>query len=140
MIQSFEGQFSKNYEKLKEFVLEDNLVEVKGRLSIRDGMKPSINVEEISYLDKEVLEENTVDVEEVEQKPTQRLCLIYYMQNQLQHETITKMLMEYPGESEVFIKDQATGQKYKSKITVDIRSSLIYELQTVIDENNIIVL
>ena len=131
--------FPKNYERLKEFILEDNLVEIKGRISIRDGVRPSVNVEEIAFLDKEQKDE--VEIEEVqEQKPLQKLCLIYYMQNQLQHETITKMLMEYPGESEVFIKDQATGQKYKSKITVDIRSSLIYELQTVIDESNIIVL
>ena len=132
--------FPKNYEKLKEFVLEDNLVEIKGKLSIRDGMKPSISVDEMDYLDKETKEETEENQEEIEQKPIQRLCLIYYMQNQLQHDTITKMLMEYPGESEVYIKDQATGQKYKSKLTVDIRSSLIYELQTVIDEQNILVL
>lgn len=127
--------FPKTYEKFKEFVQVDNLIAVKGRLSLRDGMKPSISVDNVEFLDKDNVE--TKDIEE--EQATKKLCLIYDMSNVLVHETITKMLTQYPGESEVYIKNQSTGQRYKSNLKVEIRNSLIYELETVIPKENIII-
>ena len=62
------------------------------------------------------------------------------MNNTLVHSGITKMLQEYPGESEVYIKNISTGQKYKSNLSVEIRDSLIYELETLIEKDKIIIL
>ena len=129
--------FPKNYEKIRDLFVEDNIVSVKGRISIRDGMKPSVNIEKIELLDNQ--EEDEVVEIQVETKPILKLCLIYNMQNSLVHETVTQMLSEYPGLSEVYIKDESTGQKYKSNLHVDIRSALLYELETVINKNDIIV-
>ena len=130
--------FPKNYEKMKDKLVEDSLVEISGKLSIRDGMKPSVNVDNIDYLDKQV--EDEVDEEEAIVQPKNKLCLIYDMNNMLVHSGVTKMLQEYPGENEVYIKNVSTGQKYKSKLTVDIRNSLIYELETLIEKDNIKIL
>ena len=129
--------FPKNFDRLREMLVEDNIVSVKGRISIREGMRPSVNIDKIELLDNQE-EEQEVEIE-AEVKPIQKLCLIYNMQNSLVHETVTKMLSEYPGLSEVYIKDEATGQKYKSNLHVDIRSALLYELETVIEKKNIIV-
>lgn len=128
--------FPKCYERVKNVLQEDALVEIKGKISIRDGMKPSVNVEYIDLLEKPVEEDTQEEV--VDKK--ERLCLIYDMNNPLVHNGVMKMLQEYPGDSEVYLKNIATGQKYKSKYAVDLRNSLIYELETLIDKDNIKIL
>ena len=46
----------------------------------------------------------------------------------------------YNAASEVYIKNISTGQKYKSNLSVEIRDSLIYELETLIEKDKIIIL
>ena len=132
--------FPKSYEKCKELLLEENVVAIKGKMSLRDGMLPSVNAESIELLSVEAQEEAAEEqnAEEVE-LPKLRLCLIYSVSNHDLHSKICNLLGEYPGFSDVYVKDEVTGAKYKLPQKVEIRKSLQYELETLIDKDKIII-
>ena len=132
--------FPKSYEKCKELLLEENVVAIKGKMSLRDGMLPSVNAESIELLSVEAQEEAAEEqnAEEVE-LPKLSLCLIYSVSNHDLHSKICNLLGEYPGFSDVYVKDEVTGAKYKLPQKVEIRKSLQYELETLIDKDKIII-
>jgi len=131
--------FPKNYEKCKDKIVVENLISVKGKINLSAG-RISVIAEDIDLLEKEEQNEEEIIEPQTPNQPLQKLCLIYNMSNELLHENIKNMLKEYPGNSDVYIKDSSTGNKYKLNIFVDIRSSLLYELETLIDQQNIIVI
>ena len=55
------------------------------------------------------------------------------------HGEICDLLGQYPGESDVYIKDATTGAKYKLPQKVEIRNSLQYELETILGKENVII-
>ena len=61
------------------------------------------------------------------------------MSNKELHNQVCELLKEYPGESDVYLKDSYTGARYKLPQKVEIRQSLKYELDTIIGGDNIII-
>ena len=138
--------FPKVYEKFKEVLQEEAIVAIKGKVSVRDGLSTSINVDYIENIVKDSAEqvstaEKTDVVAEAEQEktPVLRLCLIYDINNKELHNQICELLKEYPGESDVYLKDEITGARYKLPQKVEIRRSLTYELNTILGDDNIII-
>jgi DNA polymerase-3 subunit alpha len=138
--------FPKVYEKFKEVLQEEAIVAIKGKVSVRDGLSTSINVDFMENIVKESAEqvqsaENNTNATEPEQEkaPILRLCLIYDLSNKELHNQICELLKEYPGESDVYLKDEITGARYKLPQKVEIRRSLTYELNTILGDDNIII-
>ena len=137
--------FPKVYEKFKEVLQEESIVAIKGKISIRDGLNTSVNVDYIESMIKESVEqeqsvEDSQQIEQIQEKaPVLRLCLIYDLSNKELHNQICELLKEYPGESDVYLKDEISGARYKLPQKVEIRQSLRYELESMLGSDNIII-
>ena len=133
--------FPKVYEKYKDLLQEEAIVAIKGKLSIREGQNPSVSVDFIENMQTEQpLEDKSEPTEQVveEIKPL-RLCLIYDVSNKDLHKEVCELLKQYPGESDVYLKDEISETKYKLPLKVEIRKSLEYELETLLGSGNIII-
>ena len=137
--------FPKVYDKFKEVLQEESIVAIKGKVSVRDGLSTSINVEFMESIVGESAEEqpkveNAQPEEPVQEKaPLPRLCLIYDISNKELHSQVCELLKEYPGESDVYLKDEISGNRYKLPQKVEIRQSLRYELESMLGSDNIII-
>ena len=128
--------FNKAYEKFKDILINDALVAIKGKFSIREGQRPSIVAENIELLEIAEKEGQIEQIpEEVEVKLPKKLCLKYNIQDGIVHSAVKKILSEFNGPDLVFIKDTATNQAFKLSNTVSIRESLLFELKTILDES-----
>lgn len=131
--------FPKHYDKFKELLQEENIVSIRGRISIRDGKGTSVNVEHLELMTEHEQAEEIPAVKPIEEAKPLRLCLIYNTADKDLHAQICQLLKEYIGDSEVYVKDVNTGTKYKLPQKVEIRQSLQYELETMLGKQNVII-
>ncbi len=134
--------FPKTYDKFKDILVNDALVSIKGKFTLRDGHAPSINIDNIELLDNSENGEETLIEDspvEIEIEKPKRLFLKYNIADGIIHEAVKKILADYSGTSEVFVKDSGSNQAFKMSTLVNIRESLIYELETILDKENIVV-
>lgn len=141
---SFEAVlFNKSYDKFKDEIQKDTLVAIKGRFSVRDGKRPSITVDSIEQLS----DASTQDPSEPETQETEieivkpkKLCLRYNMSDGILHQAVKKILDGYVGIDTVCVKDTATNKAYKLTQGVMVRQSLIFELETILNKDDIVVI
>ena len=132
--------FPKVFDKFKDLITADALVAIKGKFTVRDGQKPSISADNIELLEnKENIESNDEKFEEIEVVKPKKLCLKYNLSDGIIHDAVKKILSNYNGIDEVYVKDSATNKAYKMNTLVTIRESLIFELETIIDKSNIFI-
>ncbi len=135
--------FNKTYEKFKDILANDALVAIKGKFSLRDGKRPSIsadNIEILTHQDENKESENTNESEkEVEVVKPKKLWLKYNLNDGIIHDAVKKILSEYNGIDEVYVIDKACQKAYKTNFLVTIRESLIFELETIIDKEDILI-
>ncbi len=136
--------FPKVFDKFKDILTADALVAIRGRFSLRDGEKPTITADNIELMDDhENTEENGNSnenlYEEVEVIKPKKLWLKYNVSDGIIHDAVKKILSDYNGIDEVYVKDTGTNQAFKMNTLVTIRESLIYELETILDKANIFI-
>ena len=136
--------FPKVFDKFKDILSADALVAIRGRFSLRDGEKPTISADNIELLDSSENKEeqdNNIDnsLEEIEVIKPKKLWLKYNINDGIIHDAVKKILSDYNGIDEVYVKDAVTGQAFKMNTLVTVRESLIYELETIIEKSNIFV-
>ncbi len=124
--------FSNAFSKYRNIIEEDNLVTVKGRINIRDGMPPSA-VGEVVILWKDE-EENSS-----KPKPKQRLCLRFDTKNPDIYSKVKNSIASYPGETQVVIKCVSSNKVFNYQQQVRINNYLINELSGIIGSENIVV-
>ena len=124
--------FPDAYRKYKELVVDDNMVTIKGRLSIRDGEKASVIVEELIPWKKK-----TAEVQQEEKK--QRLCLKFNTMDIELYNKVISIVGTYPGENDVFVRCTETGKAFKMNKTASISNHLENELVGVLGEDNVVV-
>ncbi len=135
--------FPKVYEKYKDVLQEEAIVAIKGKLSMREGSNPSVSVDHIEVMSND----DGCECEQAEQQVSQeveklrpmRLCLIYDVSDKEMHSKVCDLLRQYPGESDVYVKNCVDCAKYKLPHKVEIRQSLKYELETMLGVDNIII-
>ena len=120
--------FPKIHEKYRNKIEQDNIVEIKGKLQIRDGREPSIMVEHI----EPILEQK---VEKVEQVNDKKSCLGLKFEGDFDEEELYEILSAYPGDITVFVK--SNGKAFKCPITVRNCKGLVTELSSILPEENI---
>jgi len=128
--------FPNIYEKYKGEIIEDNLIEVRGKVSLRDGQKPSVIIDSISLLDN-----NSEQTEGANETPKivesgKKLCMRYDLSDEKLHKAVKDILATYEGGSEVFVKSSLDNKSYKLNFRVDPKQALLYELEAVIGNGN----
>ena len=122
------------YQKFKDLLVVDNIVKVAGKLSVREGAKSSVMVDNI--------EKMTAGSEPKQVAPSEKPKTLYLKFNtkddNLKNE-IVDILKSYPGTSDVVIKCSVTNQIYKLNIRVNLNSFVNQELLAIVGESNIVV-
>ena len=128
--------FSKIFARNKEMLLVDNIVKIKGKLSINEkGV--CVRVEEISKVENKT---TTPEVESQEKKSIPKLYLMYDLTDEKLSKEIYSLLKSYPGESPVIVKCSKQKKPFQLGVTVNTKGFLINELHAYIEDDFIRVL
>lgn len=126
--------FPKVHEKYRNKIEKDNIVELKGKLQLRDGREPSIMVEEITPL----FEQTETKVEEPVH--VKKECLGLNISNNVNisdiEEELIEILSAYPGDIDVYIK--SSMGKFKAGLQVRKCNGLISELLSILSQEDIV--
>ena len=140
MYGSFDAMlFAKGYSTYKDLLQVDNIVKIKGKLSINDkGV--CVRVENMNKVEtKIVLQDNGVNLPK-EEKIIPKLYLMYDLTDTELSKEIYDLLKSYPGESPVIVKCSKQKKPYQLGITVNPKGFLINELHAYIEDDYIKVL
>lgn len=121
--------FSKLYGKFKDIAVEDKMVTVRGRISIRDGKSPVVVAENIIPWEK--AEEKEVEVKKV--------YLRFDTKNIDVYNSVKKITASYPGQASIIIKCLSSKQVFSFNAKVDINNYLINELIGLLGEENVVI-
>ncbi|MBP3431654.1 MAG: DNA polymerase III subunit alpha, partial [Clostridia bacterium] len=126
--------FSNAFSKYRDLLEEDNMVTIKGKINIRDGMAPSA-VGDAVILWKD--EEERAAAQKA--KPKERLCLKFDTKNPDIYTKVKSSISSYPGDAQVVIKCSSSGKAFVYQNTVKVNNYLINELSGIIGNENIVV-
>ena len=125
--------FPNNYKNLKPEIELDKVAIFNGKISKKDDMTSSIILESISGV--ETKQEQT-KVEDKEEKK-KILWLKFDNTDQELKDKIIKILENYSGETECRILCSSQNKVFRFERTVEVNNLLLYELETILPENNI---
>lgn len=143
--------FPKVYEKYKDRLENEAIIEVRGKLQLRDGEKPNIVVDKIELIDEEksadkpVIAQNTIEFSAPftkngsdEEKPKEeKKYLVIYLNGADKEcrEDILDVLQNYPGDIPVYLK--IDGKNFFTNCYCRNSKGLYHELCTFIDGENV---
>ncbi|MBP5466657.1 MAG: hypothetical protein J6Y43_03740, partial [Clostridia bacterium] len=120
--------FPKTLSDAREFIVDDELVEISGRVHIKDNVA-TVNVDKISKM----------EVKKAEVPPSgekENLALIMDGKDDKKLDRIFDILSSYPGEIPVYMA--IDGKKYDAHFSVRRCEGLNLELRGELSENNIV--
>lgn len=123
--------FAKAYARLKNKLIQDTLVTIKGKISIRDGKDTIVICEDIIPW----FSENTNALTKTEQK----VYLRFNLTDKNLYKTICDTLFKYGGESQVIVYCTNQQKSFKLGLTVKINNYLINQLNGILGEENVII-
>ncbi|MBQ4557843.1 MAG: DNA polymerase III subunit alpha [Clostridia bacterium] len=124
--------FANAYAKYKDLLQMDAVIKASGKISIREGQKPSVMADNIEAM-------HIVEKVEVEEKPVPTMYLKFNTQDNEFKKEIFEVLQTYPGKSPVVIKCSTTGQVFKLNFTVSCEGFAVPELRAYLGEENLII-
>lgn len=122
--------FSKLYTKYKDLIVEDGLVTIKGRISIRDGKAPTVLAESIYSWEK---------VEETVQDTTQKVYLRFDTKDIDIYNSVKRITSSYPGKAQIVVKCTTSGNVFSFNTKVEINNYLTNELIGLLGESNVVI-
>ena len=130
--------FPNSYFKYKNIITIDKIVEITGKVNIRDEQNPIILLENLVALDeeKEEVKENTN--EQVLNIKEQKLYLRFDCTNEELQKEVFNILESYIGTTKVTIRCSKTNNLYQIATTVNPTNALIYELYNSLGDNNVV--
>ena len=123
--------FNRGYTKYRDYLVEDNLVTIRGKLSIRDGKSPVVIAEAIIPWEKKT--------EEEPKRENQKLYLRFNTQNEEVYNNVRKITASYPGQAQVIVKCSASNKAFSFNTKVEINNYLKNELIGLLGEENVII-
>lgn len=118
------------YPKFKMFLEEDNLISVKGKISLRNDI-PSVIAEDIIPWQKE-------EQDVVEEKKEVTLYIRCNTKDFDNFNKVKDVLANYHGNSPVIIKCTSTNKAFSYSQKVNVNNYLLNELYGIIGEDNVI--
>ena len=122
--------FTNAYEQHKDKFIENNIVNLKGRISIRENDKPTIILEDIQ-------EWNAIVENPKFETVDKKLFLKFDLQNSELLKQVQQILRRYSGKIPVKVRCASTGAARLFPERVDGSDALINELLGLIDEKSI---
>lgn len=116
--------FSKSYYQNRQYLIEDNIVYVYGKINVREGEAPKIITEKI------------IPCKEIKREPASKSGKLYLRFNEADTNDIYEILQSYQGGSKVIAK--IGEQTVEFPFTVDYCNALKCELLAYISENDIV--
>lgn len=121
--------FAKAYNKYKELLVEDGLVTIKGKVSLRPGSNPVILAEGVSSWQKK--EDEVIHSEK-------KLYLRFDTKDPDIYAKVKAIVSSYPGDSQIVVKCNSSGSAFAFSSKVDINNYLINELIGLLGEANVV--
>ena len=121
--------FAKAYNKYKDLLVEDGLVTIRGKLSLRPGSNPVILAENVSSWQKKEEENNISE---------KKLYLRFDTKDPDVYGKVKTIVSSYPGESQIVVKCNSSGSAFAFSSKVDINNYLINELIGLLGEANVV--
>ena len=115
--------FPNTYEKVKNKLREDRVIVIRGNLQFREDEQPKILASAIDDIE----EFSTVSIDK-----DVYLTIPSHMDPTAALTRIREVLVKYPGERQVIIKLQATGQRFRAKEKVKPGDVMFDELYSII--------
>jgi len=129
--------FSKTFSIYKDKLLVDNIIKIKGKLSINDrGV--CVRVDTLQQMENNTVV-NDVKVQE-EIKTVPKLYLMYDLTDEELSKEIFSLLKLYPGDSPVIVKCSNRKTAFQLGVTVNPKGFLLNELHAFIEDDYIKVL
>ena len=116
------------YPKFKQYIEEDSLITIRGKISLRNEV-PSVMAEEIIPWEK---------AEETEQKQKRTLYLRFDTKNVDQFNKVKDCLSEFLGEDDVVIKCTSSNKAFGYSQKVKINTYLLNQLYGIVGESNVV--
>ncbi len=132
--------FPKVYDRYKDKLEIESIVEISGRLQLRDGEKPAIALDKIKIFDDGSGEEEktpaapAATVEKVK-TPKEYLCIVLNGDDAKLKDEIIDTVEQYPGNMITYLK--IDGKNYVLRQGARNCKGLFYELAGLVDEKNI---
>jgi len=126
--------FPKVYERYKDKIEVDAIVEISGKLQLRDGEKPSVTVDKITTVTDADAGVQVAPEKPVAVKKPDLLCVV--IDDESVCDEVIDIINSYPGEVETYLK--IDGKRYKLGCKCRMCKGLQYELMGLVDEKNII--
>lgn len=138
--------FNKFYEQYKDSLIEDSVVTIGGRLSLRPGERPIIILDKIHFLYEDEVEEEepqekkklvfNADVEKEVKK--QNLYMKFNLDDENLKKQVYSILDSYPGEMETYV--QHNKKLYMMGRKVDPTNMFMCEIKYLIGEDSVKIL
>ena len=122
--------FSHHYNKYKDLAVEDGLVTIRGKVSIREGKSPVIIIESMQSWERV---ENSQPISE------KKVYLRFDTQNSNLSYQVKEIASNYPGISPIVIKCTSSGNVFSFNVKVDINNYLVNELIGLLGESNVVI-
>jgi DNA polymerase-3 subunit alpha len=122
--------FSKVLDKYKDILVEDELITIKGKLSIRDGKSPIVLIESVIPWQKK--EDENVEA-------PKKIYLRFNTKDLSIYNKVKSIILSYPGESQVIIKCTQSNEVFTFNAKVNVNNYLNNELVGLIGESNVVV-
>ena len=123
--------YSATYTKFKKLLAVDNLLNISGRVNIREGEVPIVVASQVTLWDSE-------SEGAVEDQKLKTLYLKYDLTNEKQASEILKVLSAYPGDSPVVVKCTTQNKPFKLSVTINANSFVLNELHAYLPDENIV--
>jgi DNA polymerase-3 subunit alpha len=119
--------FSKSYSKCREYLVDDNVVFVSGKLSIREDEPPKLIVDSIICHERA----------EAAERAAKNGGKLYLKLSASQIDDVNEILCGYPGSSKVIAKIDGEVMQFEN-IGVDYCPALHLELASILGEENVV--
>ena len=123
--------FPNVYDKYKDRLVEDSMVTIKGRLSVREDETPIVTVDNVSFWkDKTVVDETPV--------VNKTLYIKFDTTDMYVYNKVMLILKMYNGDCPVICKCTSKNQTFKINYNVNPNNLLINELIGVLDDKSVV--
>ena len=130
--------FPKVYSHVKNDLEIDKIVKIVGKINKRAGENTVIILEKIEDIESEKQEKENTELNEKSQAKVveKKLYLRFDCTNENLEKEILNVISNYVGNTKVIIRCSKSNNLYQIPTTVNVSNALLYELYSLIGENN----
>ena len=122
--------FPKVYRNLRDKLVVDNLITIKGKINLREGEKPAVIIDDL-----ELWKDEKDSTKLHEEKPKQKLYLKFSLLDEDLKLKVFNILASYPGKIDVIVKCDSQNKAFMLPYKVDASVAMQNELFGLLADN-----